>query len=251
MPFPSCLFPLRFCTGSDSAGSAQPRSGGAARVAARALAASPTLRFTGRRLVTVRTDGEDERHEEIVTRDGPRMRIEFPSGTAFKGQVIVEDAKGAAPLPARLERGPHPGPPPRGGAQAVARAREDRLDHGGAGRARSRGSRRSRSRCATRRATCSSGWRSSRTSGMILRRRVYDATGARGRRLRVHDGRPQSRPLRRLAFPHRAQGGRRPRRLGTPCAASPSGTASCRSAFRLRPAFDWTRSRFDGFPKVR
>lgn len=43
--------------------------------------------------MTMRTDGVDERHEEIVTRDGPRMRIEFPSGTAFKGQVIVEGPK--------------------------------------------------------------------------------------------------------------------------------------------------------------
>lgn len=58
----------------------------------RALAVAATLRFTGRRTVTVRQDGEPDRHEEFVTRDGPRVRIEFPSQGAYAGQVIVENA---------------------------------------------------------------------------------------------------------------------------------------------------------------
>ena len=60
-------------------------------VVKRALTAAGTLRYTGRRIVTVLRDGQPDRHEEIVMRDGPRMRIEFPSEGAYAGQVIVED----------------------------------------------------------------------------------------------------------------------------------------------------------------
>lgn len=59
----------------------------------RAIAASAKLRFSGRRLVTVVRDGQRDQHEEIVLRDGPRTRIEFPSGGQYAGQVIVENAK--------------------------------------------------------------------------------------------------------------------------------------------------------------
>ncbi|RYG22428.1 hypothetical protein EON82_17115 [bacterium] len=59
----------------------------------RALAAANTLRLTGRRTVTVLEDGQSIRHEEIIMRDGPRLRIEFPSRGAYAGQVIVEDGK--------------------------------------------------------------------------------------------------------------------------------------------------------------
>ena len=59
----------------------------------RALAASATLRYTGRRLVSVLTDGQLDQHEEIVMRDGAQTRIEFPAAGAFRGQVIVEGAK--------------------------------------------------------------------------------------------------------------------------------------------------------------
>lgn len=34
-----------------------------------------------------------DRHEELVMREGPRTRIEFPPGSAYTGQVIVEDAQ--------------------------------------------------------------------------------------------------------------------------------------------------------------
>lgn len=59
----------------------------------RAMAAANKIRFTGHRTVTVLQDGESSRHEEIVMRDGPRLRIEFPSKGAYAGQVIVEDGK--------------------------------------------------------------------------------------------------------------------------------------------------------------
>ena len=58
----------------------------------RAIKASATLRFTGRRTVTVLRDGQPDRHEEIVMRDGPRVRIEFPRTGTYAGQVIVETA---------------------------------------------------------------------------------------------------------------------------------------------------------------
>ena len=58
----------------------------------RALAVSDTLRFTGRRTVTVLKDGQPNTHEEIVVRDGPQVRIEFPPNGAYSGQVIVENA---------------------------------------------------------------------------------------------------------------------------------------------------------------
>ena len=58
----------------------------------RAIAASASLRFTGRRTVTVLRNGQPDRHEEIVMRDGPRVRIEFPREGEFAGQVVVEDA---------------------------------------------------------------------------------------------------------------------------------------------------------------
>ena len=57
----------------------------------RVLRASDTLRFTGRRTVTVLKDGRPNRHEEIVVRDGPQLRVEFPSDDAYAGQVIVEN----------------------------------------------------------------------------------------------------------------------------------------------------------------
>jgi hypothetical protein len=59
----------------------------------RAIAAANTLRFTGHRIVTVLRDGQSSRHEEIVMRDGPRLRIEFPSSGAYAGQVIVENGR--------------------------------------------------------------------------------------------------------------------------------------------------------------
>lgn len=57
----------------------------------RALQASDTLRFSGRRTVTLMKDGQPNRHEEIVMRDGPQIRIEFPREGPYSGQVIVEN----------------------------------------------------------------------------------------------------------------------------------------------------------------
>ena len=57
----------------------------------RAIQASKTARYTGRRTVTVLKEGQAARHEEIVVRDGPRVRIEFPREGGYAGQVIVED----------------------------------------------------------------------------------------------------------------------------------------------------------------
>ncbi len=57
----------------------------------RALQAADGLRFTGRRTVTVLKDGQPNRHDEIVMRDGPQIRIEFPNDGAYAGQVIVEN----------------------------------------------------------------------------------------------------------------------------------------------------------------
>lgn len=57
----------------------------------RALRASNALRFTGRRTVTVLKEGRPDTHEEIVVRDGPQIRVEFPRDGAYSGQVIVEN----------------------------------------------------------------------------------------------------------------------------------------------------------------
>src|SRR5438105_3986950 len=56
----------------------------------KALEAGPRLRYTGKRRVEFRRDGKTEAYTEIVTRDGNKMRIEFPAGSTYTGQVIVE-----------------------------------------------------------------------------------------------------------------------------------------------------------------
>ena len=57
----------------------------------RAIQAADSLRFTGRRTVTVLKDGQPDSHEEIVVREGPQVRISFPNDSTYAGQVIVED----------------------------------------------------------------------------------------------------------------------------------------------------------------
>ena len=57
----------------------------------RAILVQESIRFTGRRTVTVLKDGLPNRHEEIVMRDGPQIHIEFPEGSPYSGQVIVEN----------------------------------------------------------------------------------------------------------------------------------------------------------------
>lgn len=59
----------------------------------RAIRAAGKSRYTGRRVVEVRRGPSMERHEEYVTRDGFRTRIEFPASSPQAGQVIVEDRR--------------------------------------------------------------------------------------------------------------------------------------------------------------
>lgn len=51
---------------------------------------SKKLRFSGTRVVTFYRAGKAESHEEYLTKDGARMRIEFSKSSPFAGQVIVE-----------------------------------------------------------------------------------------------------------------------------------------------------------------
>ena len=51
---------------------------------------SKKLRFSGTRLVTFYRAGKAESHEEYLTKDGARMRIEFSKNSPFAGQVIIE-----------------------------------------------------------------------------------------------------------------------------------------------------------------
>lgn len=57
----------------------------------RAIQAQPTLRYTGTYTVEFKQGPTPLRHEEYITRDGGRYRIDFPSNSQFAGQVIVED----------------------------------------------------------------------------------------------------------------------------------------------------------------
>ncbi|MEZ0324780.1 MAG: sigma-E factor regulatory protein RseB domain-containing protein [Fimbriimonas sp.] len=59
----------------------------------RALLAGPKLRYVGTRVIEFRRQGQPVRYTEIVTRDGPNTRIEFPSGSMYEGQIIVETSK--------------------------------------------------------------------------------------------------------------------------------------------------------------
>jgi negative regulator of sigma E activity len=44
-------------------------------------------------VIEFRRQGQPVRYSEIVTRDGPNTRIEFPDGSLYEGQIIVETAK--------------------------------------------------------------------------------------------------------------------------------------------------------------
>ncbi len=57
-----------------------------------AITAGARARYTGRRTVQFWRDMKNPRHDEIVIRDGQKTRIEFPEGSKFQGQIIVEDA---------------------------------------------------------------------------------------------------------------------------------------------------------------
>lgn len=73
-----------------SGATAQRGEGRLPPVLRKVIAASATLRYSGHRTVTVLRDGKVDRHEEVVMRDGDRLRIEFPKGSPYSGQVIVE-----------------------------------------------------------------------------------------------------------------------------------------------------------------
>ena len=57
-----------------------------------AIRKSDSLKFVGTRTVEFRRRGDTVRITEYVTRDGQRIRLEFPEGSDFAGQVIVENA---------------------------------------------------------------------------------------------------------------------------------------------------------------
>ena len=57
----------------------------------RAIRAQPNLRYTGTYTVEFRQGPTPMRHQEYITRDGSKYRIEFPGDSQFAGQVIVED----------------------------------------------------------------------------------------------------------------------------------------------------------------
>lgn len=59
----------------------------------KALESSPRHRYSGTRVVEFRRGSDITRHEEVVFRRGPMLRIEFPSGSRLSGQVIVENPR--------------------------------------------------------------------------------------------------------------------------------------------------------------
>jgi len=59
----------------------------------RMFRAQMTLKYTGVRLVEFKRDGNRVQTEEIISKDGPRYRIEYPRGSAFAGQIIVENGR--------------------------------------------------------------------------------------------------------------------------------------------------------------
>ncbi len=56
-----------------------------------AVSRADSLRYTGTRIVSVRARGAQRDTVEYITRDGNRIRIDFPNDSAFAGQVIIED----------------------------------------------------------------------------------------------------------------------------------------------------------------
>lgn len=59
----------------------------------RALKVYGKLRYSGTRIVEFKNGPDRERHTEFVISDGPRSRVEFPPGSPYAGQVIVETPK--------------------------------------------------------------------------------------------------------------------------------------------------------------
>ncbi|AIE86954.1 LolA family protein [Fimbriimonas ginsengisoli] len=57
----------------------------------KAISASENLRYIGTRTVEFRRNGDTKQHTETITREGRRLRIDFPEGSPLAGQVIVEN----------------------------------------------------------------------------------------------------------------------------------------------------------------
>jgi outer membrane lipoprotein-sorting protein len=62
-------------------------------ILAEAMEKSRSLRFSGTRMVTSVRAGKVETHEEYITKDGGKIRIEFAKNSPFAGQIIVETGK--------------------------------------------------------------------------------------------------------------------------------------------------------------
>ncbi|HMS55346.1 MAG TPA: hypothetical protein PKA27_08075 [Fimbriimonadaceae bacterium] len=71
-----------------------PRRGGvlqdAPPILRKMMMSARTLKYSGTRVVTVKRGADRESHTELILRDGPRMRIEFPQGSPQHGQIIIE-----------------------------------------------------------------------------------------------------------------------------------------------------------------
>lgn len=57
------------------------------------LQAVGTLRYSGVRIIETKSGANRLRHTEIVTVDGLRTRVEFPNGSPLHGQVVIETSK--------------------------------------------------------------------------------------------------------------------------------------------------------------
>lgn len=56
----------------------------------KAIERAPHAVYSGRRIVEFKQGSEIQRHEEIIFRRGSQVRVEFPQGSRYTGQVIVE-----------------------------------------------------------------------------------------------------------------------------------------------------------------
>lgn len=69
------------------------KSGEAPAVLQLAVARQAKLKYTGKRVVEFLRNGVISRHEELLYRDGPNLRIEFGDAGKFAGQIIVENGR--------------------------------------------------------------------------------------------------------------------------------------------------------------
>lgn len=73
----------------------------AADLLARAARSADSARYVGTRRVTVVERGRERVHEETITRDGRRSRVEFAAGSRFEGQTAIETPEGRFLIDAR------------------------------------------------------------------------------------------------------------------------------------------------------